>query len=73
MNNLDAIKNMLTKTTYDYCAEHNIKQHAFIEIQYDGHNINVVKNGEVVQSFNELSNDYALTEAYRLKEKLSSP
>jgi len=41
-----------------------------ITISKQGHNINVIKNGEVVKSFCEISNDYAHANAKKYADKL---
>ncbi len=45
------IMNDLIKLNYEFAQKMGLKQYPFYEVQQDGNNFNVLKNGDVVGTF----------------------
>jgi len=68
--NIDDIKNVVIKANKEMCEKEGVSIPPIVEVQRDGDNYNVVKDGVIVRAFNDLSDDWALTKAYQLKREL---
>lgn len=53
MDTLNFIKNLMVSSNYELAKMNGIKQKDFYDVQQDGGQFNVVKNGEVIATFND--------------------